>query len=263
MVVISREVQRTGLMAGCLALIIGVAPATARAAPVTVRFAETVTHGFLVLRAEGGDTLAHGELNQVVGGDRVDSHLVFRFKDGSVYDETVTFSQRRVFRLLSYRLVQRGPTFPEASEVAFSRNTGHYTARLGNDKPAEGRLTVPEDAHNGMTGVLLRNLPPGTSANGRLVAFTPKPQMLDTTLREDGEDRYFFGPQSGTATRYLVKLEVPGVKGVVADILGKSPPDNRYWFTKTATRGFLKFEGAMFLKGPTWRIELGAPRWTP
>ena len=253
----------TRVTAACVAVLILLEAAIAAAAPVAVRFAEKVTHGFLVLRTERGDTLAHGELLQTVGTDRVDSRLVFRFKDGSLYDETATFSQRRVFRLLTYRLVQRGPAFPEPSEVAFSRETGRYTARVGNDKPVEGTLTLPEDLHNGITGVLLKNLPRGTTATGRLVAFTPKPQMLETTLREEGEDRYFVGDHSGTATRYLVKLEIRGVKGIVADILGKTPPENRYWFTKGAARGFLKFEGAMFLKGPTWRIELGAPRWTP
>jgi hypothetical protein len=251
----------TRVMIACVIVIAAVLPAAA--APVTVRFAEKVTHGFLVMRTEGGDTLAHGEFLQTLVGDRVDSRLVFWFKDGSLYDETATFSQRRVFRLLTYRLVQRGPSFPEASETAFSRQTGRYTARVGNDKPAEGTLTLPEDVHNGITGVLLKNLPPGTTATGRLVAFTPKPLLLTTTLREEGEDRYFVGDHGSTATRYLVKLEVPGVKGIVADILGKTPPDLRYWFTKSGARGFLKFEGAMFLKGPKWRIELAAPRWAP
>jgi hypothetical protein len=230
--------------AACVAMGAVLAAANVVAAPVTVRFAEKVTHGFLVLRAQSGDTLASGELYQTVSGDRVDSRLVFRFKDGSLYDETAVFSQRRVFRLLTYRLVQRGPAFPEPIEVSFSRETGRYTARLKDDKPAEGTLTLPED-------------------KGHLVAFLPKPQMLDATLREEGEDRYFVGDHPGTATRYLVKLEVPGVKGVVADLLGKTPPENRYWFTKGGARGFLKFEGAMFLKGPTWRIELAAPRWAP
>jgi hypothetical protein len=250
-------------LAACVAAIAVLSAATAGAAPVAVRFAEKVTHGFLVLRAQGGDTLASGELYQTVSGERVDSRLVFRFKDGSLFDETAVFSQRRVFRLLTYRLVQRGPAFPEAIEVAFSRETGRYTARLKDDKPVEGTLTLPEDLHNGITGVLLKNLPPGKTATGRLAAFTPKPLMLDTTLREEGEDKYFVGDHPGTATRYLVKLEVPGVKGIVADLLGKTPPENRYWFTKGGARGFVKFEGAMFLKGPAWRIELGAPRWTP
>ena len=48
---------------------------------------------------------------------------------------------------------------------------------------------------------------------------------------------------------------------VVAAVLGKSPPDLRYWISTGPAPGFLKFEGAMFLNGPIWRIELATPRW--
>jgi len=42
-------------------------------------------------------------------GDRVESRLSWRFLDGSVLDETVTYAQRPVLKLLSYRQIQRGP----------------------------------------------------------------------------------------------------------------------------------------------------------
>jgi hypothetical protein len=241
------------------------ATSIAGAAPVAVRFPESPSHGFLFLRSHGGDTLADGEIVQVVRGQRVESRLIFRFKDGSLFDETVTFSQQRVFRLLSYRLVQRGRAFPETSEITFSRETKRYTARVGDKEAgrASGTLDLPNDLHNGMTGMLVKNLPPGATASGHLVAFTPKPQLLDTTLRPEGEDRYLVGDTAGTATRYLVKLEIAGLKGVLADLLGKTPPEGRYWFSKGPAPGFMKFEGAMFLNGPKWRIELGAPRWAP
>ncbi len=97
--------ERLGLAAG-LFLASGVASGEADA--VTVRYHEGVTHGFLTLRSTTGDLLAEGDLLQVVRAEGVDSRLVFRFRDGSLYDETVVFSQSRVFTLLSYRLQQRG-----------------------------------------------------------------------------------------------------------------------------------------------------------
>jgi hypothetical protein len=45
--------------------------------------------------------LADGDMIQFAHGDRVTSRLIFRFKDGSVHDDTVVFSQSRTFRLLS------------------------------------------------------------------------------------------------------------------------------------------------------------------
>ena len=239
------------------------APSFAAAAPVPVRAREGLTHGFIVLRSEAGDTLAHGELIQTPQGDRVESRLVFRFTDGSLFDETVTFSQQRVFRLLSYRLVQRGKSFPATSELSFDRASRRYRAVVG-DKPedrAEGTLDMPEDLYNGMAITLLKNLPAGGRSTGHMVTFTPKPQMLKSSLEPEGTDRYFVGDTAGSATRYLMKLEIGGLTGVIANLIGKSPPELRYWITTGRAPGFVRFEGPMYFQGPRWRIELSAPRW--
>jgi hypothetical protein len=229
-----------------------------------VRFAETATHGFLTLKNDHGEILADGELVQAPRQDAVESRMIFRFKDGSIYDETVTFSQRNVFRLLSYRLVQRGKSFPAPSETSFDRNTGRYQVRsgTGNEERTEGALDLPEDVHNGITGILLKNLPSGTHATGHLLAFTPKPRLLKSELRAEGGDQYFVGDMAHNATRYLIKLEIGGLAGMVAGWLGKVPPELRYWITTGPAPAFVKFEGAMFLNGPRWRIELSAPRWS-
>jgi hypothetical protein len=67
---------------------------------IRVRHLEGVLHGFLVLRTLQGETIANGDLQQLVKGQRVTSRLIFRFKDSSLYEETAVFSQRRSFRLL-------------------------------------------------------------------------------------------------------------------------------------------------------------------
>ena len=79
------------------------------AAPVGVRFVEGFLHGFIVLRTVDGVLIASGDLLQTRRGGEVESRMLFRFKDGSVFDETVVFTQERIFTLLSYRLLQRGP----------------------------------------------------------------------------------------------------------------------------------------------------------
>lgn len=95
------------------------------AAPIAVRFSEGVTHGFLLVRSLAGEIIGQGEITQVAKeGAPVESHLVFKFKDGSLHDEQVAFSQQRVFTLISYRLIQRGPSFPEQIDVAIDRGTG-------------------------------------------------------------------------------------------------------------------------------------------
>ena len=58
-----------------------------------------------------------------------------------------------------------------------------------------------------------------------------------------------------------MKLEVGGLTGVVALLVGKEPPDPRYWLIPGHVPAFGKFEGAMFLNGPIWRIEQTPIAW--
>src|SRR6185295_11647312 len=73
----------------------------AAAAPIAVRFTEGLTHGFLMLRTIDGGLIASGDLLQVVRGTKVESRMVFHFKDGSLFDERVVFTQQRVFAMES------------------------------------------------------------------------------------------------------------------------------------------------------------------
>jgi hypothetical protein len=238
----------------------------AAADPVTVRFPEGETHGFLILRSLQGQTLAHGDLTALAHGDRMESRLTWRFRDGSLQDEFVTYLQRPVLKLLSYKQIQRGPSFPADVEVAFTRDPSRYEVkqREKGKKDTEefsGTLELPADVYNGMTATILNNLAKGEIATGHLMAFTPKPRLVKTTYQPVGEDPVIIGDSRRGATRYLVDLEVGGVAGVFAKVAGKEQPDLKFWVLGGSPPAFVKFEGPFFVQGPIWRIELSAPRW--
>lgn len=88
------------------------------AEPIAVRGTEGIVHGFLVLRTLDGKRLADGDLIQVPRGGQVTARLRFRFEDGSIHEESAVYTQRRYFRLLTSRLVQKGPTFPRALDMS-------------------------------------------------------------------------------------------------------------------------------------------------
>ena len=115
------------------------------AAPVPVRFVEGSLHGFLGLSIPEGVLIASGDLLQVGRDGEVQSRLVFRFKDGSVFDETVVFTQRNVFTLQSYHLVQRGPVFPEDTGISLERASGKYRVKTRDRK--DGRVGVSVESH--------------------------------------------------------------------------------------------------------------------
>lgn len=106
--------------------------------------------------------------------------MVFRFKDGSVFDETVVFTQQRVFTMQSYRLMQRGPVFTEDTEISLERASGKYRVKTkahkdGRDKALDGTLDLAPDVYNGMVLTVVKNLAKGASETVHIVALRPRP----------------------------------------------------------------------------------------
>ena len=240
--------------------------AAAAADPVTVRYPEGETHGFLVLRSLQGQTIAYGELTALATGDRMESRLTWRFRDGSLQDEFVTYLQRPALKLLSYKQIQRGPSFPGDVEVSFTREPNRYDVKQrekGKNEPEEssGTLELPLDVYNGMTSTVLNNLGKDETATAHMVAFTPKPRLVKMTIRPDGTDPIIVGDSRRGATRYVIDLEIGGIAGIFAKVAGKEPPDLKFWVLGGTPPAFVKFEGPFFYEGPIWRIELSSPRW--
>ena len=235
----------------------------AHAAPIEVRVPEGYTHGFVDFFA-GRQFIARGELLQFPRDGQIANRLTVSFDDGSLHDETVVFTQARVFRLRRYHLVQRGPSFPEATEVTFD-DGGSYRAITrkagGEEEVAEGHTEVPDDVYNGLTSTLLKNLAPGEAGAVHQLAFTPKPHLLDAKLVPEAEEPFYVGALERTATRYRVVLRVSGIAGIAATLIGRDPPDVTFWITRGPAPTFVKFEGPLFAEGPVWRAELGVPRW--
>ena len=191
--------------------------------------------------------------------------MLFRFQDGSVFDETVVFTQQRVFTLQSYRLVQRGPAFPEDTEIALARASGKYRVKTkahedGAEEVLEGTLELPPDVYNGMVFTVAKNLPPRASATVHLVTFTPAPRLIQLELAPAGKQPVRVGELSKTATQYVFKPQLGIWLTLVATLLGRVPPDSHAWILTDEVPAFVKFEGPLFSTGPVWQIALTNPR---
>jgi hypothetical protein len=233
---------------------------------VTVRYQEGLLHGFLLLRSEAGAVLAVGDLTQIAKGDQVTSDLAFRFKDGSLYEETTVFSQRGRFQLLKYHLVQKGPAFKHPTETSLNASTGEFTVRHqeddGQEKNISERVQIPADVANGMLTTLLKNLP----ANAQQITFsmviaTPKPRTIKLAVTFQGEEPVLAGGSSRKARHYLVKVELGGVAGVVAPLVKKQPPDSHVWILAGGFPVFVRSVGSLYEDGPIWTIEQTSPAW--
>jgi hypothetical protein len=241
-------------------------PRPLAAAPVPVRFVEGAMHGFLVLRTADGPLIASGDLLQLGQGGRVESRMVFRFKDGSVFDERAVFTQQRVFTLQSYRLVQRGPVFADDTDISLQQGSGKYRVKTkarqdGREKLLEGTLDLPADVYNGMVLTVAKNLPKGAGETVHVVAFTPKPRLIQLELAPAGEHQVLVGELQKTAIHYVFKPQLGIGLKLFATLLGRLPSDYHAWIVTGEVPAFARFEGPLYPAGPVWRIELASPRW--
>lgn len=255
----------------CFSVIIAIAVlvySPVDAAPIAVRFSEGVTHGYLLVRSLAGKTIGQGELTQVVKeGGLVESRMVFHFKDGSLHDEKVTFSQQRVFTLIRYHLVQRGPSFPDQINVSIDRGTAEYKVRSkaaedGKEEVLTGEFDLPKDVYNGMLTMLSKNLRKGADETVSLLAFTPGPQVIKLQLLAMDEQTVHIGDLSRKAKRYVFKPQIGMIRKLLGKVTGKLPAHFHYecWILDDEVPSFLQFEGPLQLMGPIVRIELATPR---
>lgn len=237
------------------------------AVPIAVRFSEGVTHGFLLVRSLEGKIIGQGEVTQVARDNGlVESRLVFTFNDGSLHDEQIAFSQKGVLTLLTYHLIQRGPSFPEQVEVFFDRGKEEYQVhRQSKADDTEvvhtGKLTLPDDVYNGMVITSLLNLPKGSSGKVKIFTFTPEPELINLELLPMGEHPIRIGGLSRKALKYEFKPDIGIIREWLGGFTGRLPEQFHYhcWVLADEIPSFVHYEGPLQLMGPIIRVELAGP----
>ena len=238
----------------------------AQADPTPVRLVQGTFHGFLELRAEDGRVVASGDSFQVVHGDRVTSQTLFHFKDGSTDDETSVFSQHRTFQLITYRRIQKGPSFPHPMDMAIDARNGQVTIRTtgkdGQEEVKTDHVDLPPDLANGMVPLVIENLrPDATETTVSMLVATPKPRVVKLVISKSGEDNFSLGGSPGKAVHYEIKIELGGVAGVVAPMIGKAPPNIQIWTVGGQAPTFVREQGPIYPEGPMMTIQLISPVW--
>ena len=228
-----------------------------------VRQKEGVTHGFLSLRSQDGKKLAEGESAETTQGDIVTNHLVFRFRDGSIYEDTSEFSQKTKFRLLKDHLVQKGPSFKQPMETWIDTGTGQvvvrYRTKDGKDQELKQKLTLPPDLANGILFTVVKDISPQTPLTTlSYLATTPKPRIVQVEIFPEGKKR-LAASSNDEAEVYRLKFKIGGVPGMLVHLAHKEPPDMHVWVLESDAPTFIKSEGQLYDGGPIWRIAVVSP----
>ncbi len=245
---------------GLLLLAAVLLAANLTADPVPVRHPQGSSHGFVVLKTLEGKRLAIGDVTQSVAGDRVTSRLFLRFRDGSVDDDRTVFTQRGVFRLIRDHHIQRGPSFPRPIDVLIDALTGEITSRGEGGKVRHDHLDLPPDIANGLPPSLLMNVDPAAKETKLpFVAPTEKPRLIHVSIKPAGEVPFALGGTPRKAMDYILHIELGGLTGIVAPVIGKQPSDFHIWILTGPFPAFVREEGALYEGGPIWRIEQISP----
>jgi hypothetical protein len=86
-----------------------------------------------------------------------------------------------------------------------------------------------------------------------MVAATTKPllvKLVKLAISRGNKEPFSIGSVSYQATRYVVKVEIGGVAGILAPLVGKKPVDTSVWVLEGDAPAFVKSEGPLYFGGP-------------
>jgi len=90
---------------------------------------------------------------------------------------------------------------------------------------------------------------------------TPKPLVVKLVITKRGEDNYSLVGSPRKAIHYEIKIELGGVAGIVAPLIGKEPPNIEIWAVRGLAPTFVREQGPIYPDGPIMTIQLASPAW--
>jgi hypothetical protein len=246
------------LVAALLAITLGSAAPAER---IPVKHIQSPAHRFMVARSEAGKVIASGEFSQVVQGDEVMMRLIYHFVDGSIDDETTTYTQQGTFRLVRNHHIEQGPFFVKTVDFSVEAATGIATNRTV-DKNCKihvksEHVDLPNDLANGFVGTLLLNVPHNTTPfRVGMLAPVGGGRLIRLLISPEGEQSFHTAGQTLRATVFRIHPELGGFVGVIAQLIGLQPKDVTVWILEGEEPAVVRIVGQLGGYGPVVSSEL-------
>jgi hypothetical protein len=90
-----------------------------------------------------------------------------------------------------------------------------------------------------------------------------KPRLVRVSIKPAGEVPFTIGDTRRKAIDFVLHVELGGLTGVIAPVIGKQPPDYHIWILVGSSPAFIREEGPLYEGGPIWRIEQISPAFAP
>jgi hypothetical protein len=132
----------------------------------------------------------------------------------------------------------------------------------GKESVETDHLNLPPDLANGMIAFVLKNIQPNTpETKVSMLVATPKPRLVKLAITPRGEEQFSLVDSPRKAIHYEIQIELGGIAGVVAPLIGKKPPNIQIWMVGGEAPELIREEGPIYPDGPTLSIELASPSW--
>ncbi len=187
--------------------------------------------------------------------------LLYHFLDGSIDDETTTYTQQGEFRLVRNRHIQQGPFFVKPVDFAVEAATGIATTRTtdrnGNVHVESAHMDLPRDLANGFVGTLLLNVPPNR-APFRLGMLAPvgDGRLIHILISPEGVRPFRMAGQTLKAAVFRIHPELGGIVGVIARLIGLQPKDVMVWVQEGDEPAVVRIVGQLGGYGPVVSSDL-------
>jgi hypothetical protein len=140
--------------------------------------------------------------------------------------------------------------------------TSRTTGKDGKEEVKTDHIDLPPDLANGMVPLVIENIQAGVpEVTVSTIIATPKPRLVKFVITSAGEDTCSVVGVPRKAIHYEIKIELGGVTGVVAPLVGKAPPKIQIWAIGGDAPTFIKEQGPIYAEGPLMTIELASPVW--
>ncbi|WP_263385614.1 hypothetical protein [Granulicella arctica] len=150
--------------------------------------------------------------------------------------------------------------FPKPIDFLIDGVTGNLTFRAEDGKVTQEHMDLPPNVSNGLPPILLLNILPSTPET-KISYLSPgaKARLVHLSIKPTGSLPFTVGSLHRKATDFTIHVELGGVAGVVAPIIGKQPDDYHIWLQSGTPPAFVREEGPLYEYGPIWRIEQISP----
>jgi hypothetical protein len=215
----------------------------------------------MVARSETGKIIAQVEFTETVQGDEVTMRLTYHFMDGSIDDETTTYSQQGIFRLVRNHHIQNGPFFATPVDLTVEAATGIATSRTtdkdGKIHVESTHIDLPDDLANGFVGTVLVNVAHDTKPfRVGILAPVGSGRLIRILVSPEGEQPFLADGKTLKATVFRIHPELGGILGVIAKLLGLLPKDVMVWVQEGVQPAVVRVVGQLGGFGPVVSSEL-------